>query len=84
MDIIQRAMEKKQHISKDERLNSQTWDMFFRQAEGKKIFLFGSGACADFFLECYKDCHLEGIVDNARKNPPQTWGSGTGIWSGCT
>lgn len=64
MDIIQRAMEKKQHISKDERLNSQTWDMFFRQAEGKKIFLFGSGACADFFLECYKDCHLEGIVDN--------------------
>lgn len=64
MDIIQRAMEKKLHISKVEKLNSQTWDMFFQATEGKKVFLFGSGACADFFLECYKSRRLEGIVDN--------------------
>lgn len=65
MDIIQRAIEKKQHISRNEKLNSQTWSMFMQEAENKKVFLFGSGACADFFLGHYKSmvC-LEGIIDN--------------------
>ena len=64
MDIIQRAIEKKQHISKNKKLNAQTWEMFMQEAEKKKVFLFGSGVCADFFLEHYKSICLEGIIDN--------------------
>ena len=64
MDIIQRAIEKQQHISKNEKLNLQTWDMFMQEAKNKRVFLFGSGACADFFLEHYKSIRLEGIIDS--------------------
>lgn len=38
MDIIQKAMQKKQHISNREELNRQTWQDFFQAAQHKKVF----------------------------------------------
>lgn len=64
MDLICRAMEKKLHISGNEKLDGQTWRMFEESAADKKVFLFGTGACADFFFEHHKDVRLEGIIDN--------------------
>lgn len=64
MDIIQRAMEKNLHISGNEKLDGQTWQMFAESAADKKVFLFGIGACADYFFKYYKDVRLEGIIDN--------------------
>ncbi len=67
MDVIQRAMEKRLHISENEKLNTQTWQMFTESAAGKKIFLFGIGECADYFFKNYSDVRLEGIIDNDTK-----------------
>lgn len=64
MDIIQRAIEKKQHVSKRIEINRQNWSDFKENANDKKIFMFGIGACADFVFENYKDITLEGIIDN--------------------
>lgn len=64
MDVIQRAIEKKLHISQNEKLNLQTWQMFTESAADKKVFLFGSGACADFFFKNYKAVRLNGIIDS--------------------
>jgi len=64
MDIIQRAIEKKQHVSKRIEINQQNWSDFKENANNKKIFMFGIGACADFVFENYKDITLEGIIDN--------------------
>ncbi|MBD5449604.1 MAG: hypothetical protein HDR28_05520 [Lachnospiraceae bacterium] len=64
MDIIQNAIEKKQHISNRKELNTQTWQDFRIAAQYKKVFLFGISACADYFFENYHDIRLEGIIDN--------------------
>ncbi len=64
MDIIQKAMQKKQHISNREELNRQTWQDFFQAAQHKKVFLFGISTCADYFFEKHHDIRVEGIIDN--------------------
>lgn len=64
MDFIQRAIENNKHISKIKSLNSQTWQEFKDRAYHKKVFLFGAGAGADFFLEHYKEIRSEGVIDN--------------------
>lgn len=64
MDIIQRAIEKKKHISKRKELNVQTWADCAEQAEGRKVFLFGAGACADYFFENDRNISLNGVVDS--------------------
>ena len=64
MDVICRAMEKKLHISGSGELDGQTWQMFWDSAVGKKVFLAGTGACADFFFKYYGHIRLEGVVDN--------------------
>ena len=64
MDVICRAMEKKLHISGERKLDEQTWKKFAEKSIGKKIFLFGIGASADFFFKTYGDIKLEGIIDN--------------------
>ncbi len=64
MDVIQKAIEKKQHISKRKALNTQTWQEFTEQSKGKKIVLFGISACADYFFEHYKNISLTCVVDN--------------------
>lgn len=64
MDIIQRAIEKKKHISQREELNMQTWSECAEQAKGRKVFLFGAGSCADYFFENYRNISLDGVVDS--------------------
>lgn len=67
MNVIQHAMRKGLHISQNEKLNVQTWQMFTKSAADKKVFLFGTGAGAEFFFQNYKSVRLEGILDNDRK-----------------
>lgn len=64
MDVIQRAIEKGLHISKNKKLDAQTWQMFMENAVDKKVFLFGTGACADYFFKNHSNIRLEGIIDN--------------------
>lgn len=64
MDIIQKAIEKKRHISKIKALNTQTWEDFVVQSKEKKIVLFGISTCADYFFEHYKNVSLACVVDN--------------------
>lgn len=64
MDVIQKAILKKHHISGRKELNTQTWQQFMQQAGERKVFLFGVSACADYFFENYRDIKLDGVVDN--------------------
>lgn len=66
MDVIDKAVEQGLHISGINRLNGQTWEEFEAAAEGKKVFLFGTAACARIYIERYKNqgAVLEGILDN--------------------
>ncbi len=65
MDVIQRAIEKKYQISDRDELNQQTWEQFQIACRGKKIFMFGIGEAASYFvLNYHKDIQLDGIVDN--------------------
>lgn len=64
MNIICRAMGKNLHISGNKKLDKQTWKEFAGSTLNKKVFLFGIGACADFFFKTYGDIKLEGIIDN--------------------
>lgn len=64
MDIIQKAIEKKLHVPEDKTLETQTWEDFQKTVCGKKIFLFGVGAGADFFLKENRNLALEGVIDN--------------------
>lgn len=64
MDIIQSAIEKKQHISQRKGLNEQSWQKFIEASCDKKVFLFGVSTCANYFFYNYRDVPLEGIIDN--------------------
>lgn len=66
MDVIDRAIENGLHISEISRLNNQTWEEFEVASKGKKVFLFGTAACARIYFEHYKGqkAALEGILDN--------------------
>lgn len=64
MDVMQKAIARKQHISKREELNIQTWQDFTKQAEKRKVVLFGTGECADYFFKNYRYIKLDSVVDN--------------------
>lgn len=65
MDIIQSAIDKKRHMTADEKLRQQSWDDFYRTASGKKVFLFGLGAAGSYFMLHYHHAvQLEGMIDN--------------------
>ena len=42
MDAIDRAIVKSWHISRNEKLNAQTWKEFEESLNEKKLFLFGA------------------------------------------
>lgn len=66
MDIIDRAIEKKMHITKKKSLQQQTWEQFENESIEKKIFIFGMGACANFFWRRYRGSKtVEGAIDNS-------------------
>ena len=65
MDSIDRAIEKRQHISARNDWNEQTWKAFEKEAEKKKVFLFGVGAGAGYYFDRYqKEVKLDGAIDN--------------------
>ena len=66
MDVIDKAVEKGLNISGLSRLNEQTWEEYETAIKGKKVFLFGAGACAGIFFEHYKgkEISLEGVIDS--------------------
>lgn len=64
MNIIQKALNKKLHISQKTEVNQQSWEEFYEKTISKKIIMFGVGACADFVLENHKDISFEGVIDN--------------------
>lgn len=51
MDCIDRAIIKGRNVSQFDSLNMQTWEMFERDRNGKKLFLFGTGAVTELFLQ---------------------------------
>ncbi len=68
MDAIDRAIVKSWHISRNEKLNAQTWKEFEESLNEKKLFLFGAGRGADFYYEKYgKNACAEGIIENDNK-----------------
>lgn len=65
MDIINYAMQQEIYLNEKEELKKQTWEDFGRAISGKKLFLFGTGAGADYFFRKYKNrYHVAGILDN--------------------
>lgn len=64
MDAIQKAIVKRQHISKRMDINRQTWSRFQEEVRNHKVLLFGVGACAGILFENYKDILIEGVIDN--------------------
>lgn len=65
MDIIAKAIENKKNISSIEKLNHQTWEQFEQARIGKKVFLFGAGACSPYYWRKYWDAEqLMGVIDN--------------------
>lgn len=66
MDVIDCAIERGRHISSRSNLNGQTWESFEKEAEGKKVILFGAGACAGCYFDRYGDLAvLDGVIDNS-------------------
>lgn len=68
MDIIDRAIERKLHISDKDEFKGQTWEMFEEEIKGKKLFLFGVGATANIFFQRYQNRLIPtGVIDNDSK-----------------
>lgn len=53
MDLIDRAVEKGIDKTGIQEIDNQTWDEFDSVRVGKKMILFGMGACAEFFFYRY-------------------------------
>lgn len=68
MDSVDRAVEKRLHISSDKEINKQTWEQFEANACDKKLFIYGAGAITRMFWKRYQyKMHIEGIVDGDEK-----------------
>ncbi len=64
MDAIDRAIEKRKHISGNQEWNSQQWDDFYKTVAEKYLFVFGVGeSLTDFFLD-NGDIRVEAVIDN--------------------
>lgn len=64
MSVIQNAIKSGKHISKDAKLNAQQWEDFEKTIEGRKVFLFGIGPCADMFFLKNMNIEIQGVIDN--------------------
>lgn len=64
MSVISEAIKKGFHISGRDELDHQTWELFEDKVHGKKLFIFGIGNGAAFYLSKYRKHTLEGIIDN--------------------
>lgn len=65
MDLIDRAVEKGTDKTGIREIDHQTWDEFNSVRAGKKLVLFGAGACAEFFFFRYGMGEpIEAVIDN--------------------
>lgn len=65
MDIIDYAVQQEPYLSEKGEIKKQIWADFEHAISGKKLFLFGTGAGADYFFRKYKNrYHIAGILDN--------------------
>lgn len=68
MDIIDYGIQQEPYLSEKGEIKKQTWTDFEHARSGKKIFLFGIGAGADYFFSKYKnEYYLTGILDNDKR-----------------
>ena len=67
MASISKAIENGFHISGRAEVDNQTWELFEDKVYGKKLFIFGVGNGAAFYLNKCKKYSLEGIIDNDKK-----------------
>lgn len=65
MDLIDKAVEKGTHKTGLEEIDYQTWNTFDDVRAGKKLVLFGIGACAEFFFYRYGLREpIDAVIDN--------------------
>lgn len=68
MDIVDYAMQQELYVNEAGELKGQTWADFDRAVRGKRLFVFGTGAGAEFFFRKYKNKYcITGILDNDGK-----------------
>lgn len=65
MDLICNAIKNRRHVTKNEKLDGQTWEQFYEAAEGKRLYLYGAGAAAGYLMRtCHALPDICGIVDS--------------------
>ena len=65
MDIIDYAVQQEPYLSEKGDIKKQKWEDFGNAVKGKNLFVFGTGAGADYFFGKYKNrYHVTGILDN--------------------
>lgn len=65
MDLIDYALRQEPYLSETGEIRTQTWEDFEYALSGRKLFLFGTGAGADYFFTKYKNRYqVAGILDN--------------------
>ena len=68
MRIIDQAMQEHLHEELNDEFKIQTWDMFTKTAQNKKLWVFGVGEGADFFLGKYgEQFSVAGFIDNDKR-----------------
>lgn len=65
MDIIDRAIVKRKHISGNRDLDCQRWADFEKEMSRKNVILFGAGAGSGYYFDRYGEQGiLEGVIDS--------------------
>ncbi|GFI46930.1 hypothetical protein IMSAGC019_02250 [Lachnospiraceae bacterium] len=67
MDLIDKTVEKGTDKTGIPGIDCQTWNMFDSVRTGRKLVLFGIGACAEFFFFHYGIReHIDAVIDNKK------------------
>lgn len=48
-------------------IESQTWEDFYKEAQGRQVFLFGAGAAIRYLIGKGNDIKFAGVIDNAKQ-----------------
>ena len=81
MNLIDKAIEQKMHVTQNQKLRNQTWQEFEKALCGKELWIFGAGKAAGRFWERYAGSFCpKGIVDNDKRK----WGNALKDFVGIT
>lgn len=68
MDLIDYAMQQELYQNESAEIRKQAWTDFDHAVSGRNIFVFGTGAGADYFFGKYKNKYpITGILDNSER-----------------